>query len=469
MDNGGDGEFEFLLREQERFLSSDNSEARPAAKLVRRSQSPSESAQVENAKGGLSVFRQGRLRQRGHLKEGSSSPASDDPHRMDRPSDVARAELNQMNIDEEGQRQLLADIVEHNYDASDSQDQVPTDRIAPTSSYSDVPQEGFPVPRHRAAVKRTPVVAAVAGEQHMASNNEDRTSVLRHQQLVENSQDVSLWSESQPNRVVKDSRRAFESETEAYISQMSSEEIRLAQEEILEKLGPDLVNKIRERQKREASEKVKTQPKREVHFDPIVEVELPVKQTEELQGLPQPTAKLRLDEHEALKLEWTEPVGDPCVEDNNSATTRQLPPLLNLRFDTSGNCLSKQQHSPKTAQGGWGNKPGINETLSLGTIAAAEQGLVDRDLYHHGEEPDRPGYTLKELVYYWLCSVNPRQRVMALRMVEAITSKAMNELSDGLDSTQSVQIQDCLLHRIASTDRHHSSTCLGYGRKTWDR
>ena len=50
-------------------------------------------------------------------------------------------------------------------------------------------------------------------------------------------------------------------------------------------------------------------------------------------------------------------------------------------------------------------------------------------LYHHGDEPDRPGYTLSEL-FILLRSTNSRQKVFALDTLAAILDKYWTGVMD---------------------------------------
>lgn len=51
-----------------------------------------------------------------------------------------------------------------------------------------------------------------------------------------------------------------------------------------------------------------------------------------------------------------------------------------------------------------------------------DKSTCDRGLYHHGEEPQRPGYAIEEL-YQLTRSSLPRQRIVALNTLAAILEK----------------------------------------------
>lgn len=50
------------------------------------------------------------------------------------------------------------------------------------------------------------------------------------------------------------------------------------------------------------------------------------------------------------------------------------------------------------------------------------QSTCDKGLYHHGDEPHRPGYTIEELYRLTRSSVT-RQRIVALNTLAAILEK----------------------------------------------
>jgi len=54
-----------------------------------------------------------------------------------------------------------------------------------------------------------------------------------------------------------------------------------------------------------------------------------------------------------------------------------------------------------------------------------EDNLINRGLHHHGEEPERPGYSLQELLYLSRSS-NLRQRCIALNTIANIIEKTRN-------------------------------------------
>jgi len=56
-------------------------------------------------------------------------------------------------------------------------------------------------------------------------------------------------------------------------------------------------------------------------------------------------------------------------------------------------------------------------------LAYKDENLINRGLYHHGEEPERPGYSLQELLYLSRSSVL-QQRCIALTTLANIIEKA---------------------------------------------
>ena len=87
------------------------------------------------------------------------------------------------------------------------------------------------------------------------------------------------------------------------------------------------------------------------------------------------------------------------------------------------------------------------------------------ELYHHGEQPARPGYTLAEVVVL-IRSTVPNQRVLGLQLLEALVQRASSDLRAGtkrsppavavLDAVMDPGFRIPLLLRCALDDSHVS-------------
>merc|ERR1712062_386717 len=97
-----------------------------------------------------------------------------------------------------------------------------------------------------------------------------------------------------------------------------------------------------------------------------------------LKVITEPCRYLNMDKIEKDKMEWMSDIND--TEEQN----KPIKESFNARFDFNG-CLLPFKDS------------------SIPVTAA---------LHHHGDEPDRPGYTLEELLTL-ARSVNPKQRSIA--------------------------------------------------------
>lgn len=67
-------------------------------------------------------------------------------------------------------------------------------------------------------------------------------------------------------------------------------------------------------------------------------------------------------------------------------------------------------------------------TVILGELlpyVEEDKSTCERGLYHHGEEPHRPGYTIEELYQLSRSSI-PRQRITALNTLASILEKVIS-------------------------------------------
>ena len=166
------------------------------------------------------------------------------------------------------------------------------------------------------------------------------------------------------------------------LSKMSKEEILKEQERLLEMLDPKIISFIRKRgvNKEEEVNKMDTTTERPSTSN------VPVKEKKvKFDDLPlKPDKKwLNMNKIEYEKLAWMTDLPDAM-----SSTVGDLAPA---RFDFNGNLLNPKENLPP----------------------------VTTALYHHGDEPNMPGYTLQEL--YQLTRSNfTQQRLIALKTISNI-------------------------------------------------
>lgn len=187
----------------------------------------------------------------------------------------------------------------------------------------------------------------------------------------------------------------------ARLQEMTSQEIRDAQEELLRSLDPELRAKLMNRKKTAPTKTaVKKTSVASVKPEPVVQ-----KPSAPSQQAPMDLSKIKTEEElmqqtqrlpaeERAKVEWMQSTPQSKSKEprkpKKRATQPQEEPTLE-RFDFDGRVLTEEQAS-----------------------AAAHSGL-----YHHGEDPEAPGYTMPELLHLARSTV-PSQRAMALTTIAKI-------------------------------------------------
>ncbi|ORX91086.1 hypothetical protein K493DRAFT_339589 [Basidiobolus meristosporus CBS 931.73] len=182
------------------------------------------------------------------------------------------------------------------------------------------------------------------------------------------------------------------------LSKMTEDEILEAQAELMRQLDPELIKKLRNRQ-----------PLSQREVDPINESAVKEKadplaaEKEHQTSLPDEMDIVQMKEKyfpnvqaEPEKLKW---MLDEATLSSTTApsTTKVDHPANKVRFDFRGNQLEENENIP-TYMG----------------------------LHHHGDEPDRPGYTLGELLHLMRSAVSS-QRIISLN----ILGKIIGNLKDG--------------------------------------
>ncbi|GLV42007.1 uncharacterized protein CBL_05035 [Carabus blaptoides fortunei] len=176
-------------------------------------------------------------------------------------------------------------------------------------------------------------------------------------------------------------REQIHQENIGTLSKMSVEEILEEQQNLVSKMDPDIVRFLKS--KRTVAEVTSvSESKQQVSEQPVnvQEIETPkgILENCDLEKW------LHFDKVETEKLQWMKDIDVPKKLVGNEE--------YEARFDFAGRLL-----------------PYVDKEISE----------KNRTLYHHGEEPGRPGYTLKELFQFCRSSVQ-QQRILALNTVANI-------------------------------------------------
>lgn len=192
-------------------------------------------------------------------------------------------------------------------------------------------------------------------------------------------------------------------QNERLINNMSVEEIETTRAEIMKKLSPKMVAflqskqfkyrseviKENEQKAEEAVQKIKEQeetPVSDVNVEDVTEkLAIPI---EEVQS----KKYVNMNVIEKEKLSW---MGDIPAKEASAKNLKEAVDF-SARFNFEGDLIS----------------------LDKADVIDVHEGL-----HHHGEEPDRPGYTVNELFMY-LQSSFPSQKQIGLKVFEKIISKA---------------------------------------------
>lgn len=288
---------------------------------------------------------------------------------------------------------------------------------------------------------------------------------------------ISLPAKAQPAAAVKipksgdpvdQERRDIDAANTARLSEMSPDEIREAQQELLRSLDPALVKKLRNRSrssaKRDASGStarplgnpvlagasvVEASPDEEKPFAAAAattstasaEADAPdidlskITTEEQLQA----SAQL-LPPEERAKHEWMQSVPNTQQQQKSSATSKRTAqqlaePATLERFDFDGRELSSETS---------GDVP------------------VHSGLFHHGDEPEAPGYTMPELLHLARSSV-ASQRAMALTVIaKVLTNRQIQEREHPMSVVPKVLPRELpVTLRISLDDQNY--TALGAG------
>ncbi|TDH72399.1 hypothetical protein CCR75_006912 [Bremia lactucae] len=241
--------------------------------------------------------------------------------------------------------------------------------------------------------------------------------------------------------------RIIDSANRAKIENMSHQEIAEAQQELLNSLDPELVEKFKSRkQKREKSPKKKTifEPKAKVVIGnsivPSDNIEKQRQKEEVLKSLASVTTEKELQEQalllpaeERAKLDWTQ---------SNTSLSR-------------GACKNIVRVA---------NKEATMERFDLDgkeLTATETEVLVHSGLFHHGEDPNVAGYTMLELLHLARSAV-ASQRAMALNIVAKILYHRQLQQQQGSCCVPRVLPSDMALTlRMVLDDQNYTALSAG--------
>lgn len=380
---------EDILRMQEEYLREKNKNAslRPAA-------------QVTNLRSQASVEK---------LKPATSKPAKTSARK---PSKYAQSKglKNEKTVRfESGTGSVMGDILEKNVqeEAMETEiddDQVYYPKIIPSVmsniverntnvnedlKYMSMPDKGFPM-----AVKCDVTVASGSKSIHalyVEQNRLDKPAKIEVDQSRNNN--MTIDSEEHltnlPNKsyiVTSHDANAIHNENVNILNKMSQTEILEEQQKLLTDLNPNLIQFLKSKRKNDNSNPIdsknpknqkltNTNDKKVSHTDELYE--------NDILSHPNVNQWLHFDSLEKDKLEWMK-----GIEESNTVTPDKP---YEARFDFKGYLL------PYTI-------PYTEETKSL---------------FHHGDEPHRPGYTLTELFELTRSTIS-QQRVFALTTIAGI-------------------------------------------------
>eukprot|EP00392_Amoebophrya_sp_AT5.2_P002277 g2282.t1 len=186
--------------------------------------------------------------------------------------------------------------------------------------------------------------------------------------------------------------------------------------------------------------------------------------------------KLHLSPYELRKLEWTEPVLLP--EEQGEQEEEEDPVERAFRRAAGGVATNRNGTTPIDPS----DNPLVLDSLrfDLGgrLLAKNHRELGSPTLYHHGQEPERAGYTFKEL-FYLAQSHHKAQKTLALTTLQAILGKIW--LTDGfgycggagLFFDQLRGVVDLVLPHLADSDANVRWAALGVLEEMvcggWDR
>eukprot|EP00842_Homolaphlyctis_polyrhiza_P005389 jgi/Hompol1/5851/HPOL_001022-RA len=288
-----------------------------------------------------------------------------------------------------------------------------------------VHSSGFPAPVHRSQWRPHRATSSSAANVSSAQTPSAKTPTSGDSELDE----ISL-------------------ENDRKIAKLSPEEIQELQQEIMLKLDPTMISFLQNRstgkhtqasvsQKTAASDEdsmavdsspadATQQPEKAVSNDPFAEID---------QFIDPSTAQPE-------KLQWMLDTYEQTAPTNTTTETLpadSLPPGFvepsRFRFDLKGNIIDPSNIDSRS---------------------------TDTSLFHHGDEPNHPGYSIQELVHLSKSTV-PSQRAMSLHVLARICDGIHTERfspSDASEMTRHLRKFDALIHIRIGLDASHESVVI---------
>lgn len=283
---------------------------------------------------------------------------------------------------------IVGDIVARTYsdEAYFFEESMETDETPSTSQYSSFPEPLKIDLTETSTDGRSLFSKTWAKQNRLKSENINKRHNL--EQTTSNLPDKST---------ILEGREADDIHTENVkkLKQMSQEEILKEREELMKNMDPSLIEFLKSRREAAATSStsvpMETQPSTRPAVDPEKFPALSILKTEEAKNW------LHFDVLEYEKLEWTKDIDESL----NSIKPGEK---YEARFDWKGVLLPFKENQSSTD---------------------------NRELYMHGEEPHRPGYTLQELFRLARATVL-QQRVAALNSIAGILNIYNQGFYDGI-------------------------------------
>ncbi|KAL4146831.1 hypothetical protein PRNP1_010587 [Phytophthora ramorum] len=222
----------------------------------------------------------------------------------------------------------------------------------------------------------------------------------------------------------------------AKLQEMSPQEIREAQQELLQTLDPQLVEKLKNRRKKQDKAPVKRTKvkigesvvKEEEEKQEMIRSLAAVKTEEQLQE----QAKL-LPAEERAKLDWTQNAGKEKAARGKKKRRSVAEDATLERFDLDGHVLE----------------------------ATDAELPVHSGLFHHGDDPNAAGYTVPELLHLARSSV-ASQRAMALTVLAKVLKQRQLQEKASLPVAPRVLPRDMAITlRIVLDDQNYTALSAG--------
>ncbi|RCH88243.1 RNA polymerase II associated protein 1 [Rhizopus azygosporus] len=359
-----------LERLQQEFFAN---QQKPAAKVIRKG----DSSQQQNKR---SVFAERLAKEKDTgmptLEDVEYEPVMDPHPEPHVPVSKKMIDLTSML------GQVLGDITEHT-----------VDKVTPPSLPEEMPnkpargqKDGFPKPVHRSEFKRR------------LEAKRNNTKPPRPEAPPQVAASTPVKASSEPLL----GSSMYTDENDRRIQEMSEQELEEARAEIMNTLSPESVAILMKGLKKKHTEPVENKKKvtfQEPESSKDEGQELLEMKSKYFSDVPVENEKLAWIDDRFLTNELKEQLQKEKEEDKSQASEIEKV-YRKVRFDLQGNIINDNENIP-----------------------------VHKGLHHHGDEPEKAGYTLAEL-FYLMRSQVPSQRAIVLSTVSRIITKAKHQQSD---------------------------------------